>query len=121
MSDYKNELKKRMFQFAVDCGSLCLHFSELKKYYAYSNQLIRSSASVGANYRAACRAKSDRDFINKLKIVEEECDESMYWIEILQEFTNDKNEEMKRLHKEGNEILSITVASIRTMRKKINK
>lgn len=71
---------------------------------------------MGANYRAACRAKSTADFINKLKIVEEEADESMYFLELLIEVCDKEHSEMKRLHKEGNELLSIVVASIKTMR-----
>ena len=49
------------------------------------NQILRCALSVGANYRAVCRAKSDKDFINKMKIVEEECDETIYWLEIIEE------------------------------------
>ena len=60
------------------------------------------------------------DFRVELKIVEEECDESMFWMELLGEFTNEKKEEISRLHKEGNEILSITVASIKTVRKRLS-
>ena len=92
-----------------------------REYNAYCNQLIRCSSSVGANYRAACRAKSDADFINKLKIVEEEADESMYFLELLLQVTNKEHQEMKRLHAEGNELLSIVVASIKTMRNRSRK
>lgn len=76
------------------------------------NQLIRSSSSVGANYRASQRAKSTADFINKLKIVEEEVDESVYWLEIFEIIIQDNLEEIQILKKEGNEILAIMVASI---------
>lgn len=76
------------------------------------NQLIRSSSSVGANYRASQRAKSTADFINKLKIVEEEVDESVYWLEIFEIIIQDNLEEIQILKKEGNEILDIMVASI---------
>lgn len=86
------------------------------------NQLIRCSSSVGANYRASQRAKSAADFINKLKIVEEEADESSFFIEILLEIN--KNQELKlemeKLLKETNEILAIVVASIKTARKNQN-
>ncbi len=70
----------------------------------------------GANYRAACRAKSDRDFINKLKIVEEEADESMYFLEIFEIISQKEKSEIKRLQMEANEIVAIIVASIKTMR-----
>lgn len=84
-------------------------------------ELIRSSSSVGANYRAANRAKSDRDFINNLKIVEEEADESMYWLEIFNEILSINKQENKKLINEANELVAITVSSIMTVRKRINK
>ena len=86
--------------------------------WAISKQIIRSSTSIGANYRAACRAKSTPDFINKLKIVEEETDETHYWLEILEESLLVSGERIKPIKKEVNEILSIIVASIKTMKAK---
>lgn len=117
----KEALKKRTKKFAADCWWLCTKFPNSRGFDAYCRQLIRCSSSVGANYRAACRAKSTADFINKLKIVEEETDESMYFLELLIEISDKEHEEMKRLHKEANELLSITVASIKTMRSKNQK
>ncbi|MUU78854.1 four helix bundle protein [Winogradskyella endarachnes] len=114
----KQTLKNRTQKYAADCWHLCTKFPVSREYNAYCNQLIRCSSSVGANYRAACRAKSDADFINKLKIVEEEADESMYFLELLLQVTDKEHDEMKRLHKEGNELLVIVVASIKTMRAK---
>ncbi|MFS4468363.1 four helix bundle protein [Maribacter sp. 2210JD10-5] len=114
------DLKKRTQRFALDCWHLCATLPKSREYNAFVNQLIRSSSSVGANFRASQRSKSDKDFINKLKIVEEECDESMYWIEMFLEIQNSKKEELLRLHKEGNELLSIVVASINTARKRID-
>lgn len=70
-----------------------------------------------ANYRAAQRAKSTADFINKLKIVEEEADECMYFLELFMEILDKNTEEVKTLHVEANEIVSIVVASINTTRK----
>lgn len=87
-------------------------------YNAVNNQLTRCAMSVGANYRAASRGKSTADFINKLKIVEEECDETMYFIEVLLELIPTDKSELELLHKEANELLSITVASIKTARQK---
>ncbi len=84
----------------------------------YSNQLIRSSSSPGANYRAACRAKSTADFINKLKIVEEELDESIFFLELIDHFNEEYSEENKLIIKEANELLAITVQSIKTSRAK---
>lgn len=78
--------------------------------------MIRSSTSTGAYYRAACRGKSKADFINKMKIVEEEMDETMYWLEILASLLPDSKEMITPIWKEANELLAITVASIKTAR-----
>lgn len=112
----KEQIKNRTKKFASDCWKLCSKFPISREYNAYCNQLIRCSSSVGANYRAACRAKSTADFINKLKIVEEEADESMYFLELFSEITYKEKIEINRLHKEANEILSIVVSSIKTVR-----
>jgi len=112
----KNEIKNRTKQFAIDCWSLCKTYTKSREYDAFCRQLIRCSSSVGANYRSACRAKSNADFIHKLKIVEEEADESMYFLEIFKEISDKNHEEISRLHIEANELLSIIVASIKTVR-----
>ncbi len=83
---------------------------------ALGNQLLRAGTSVGANYRAACRGKSRPDFINKLKIAEEECDESLYWMELLVKSALIPARRLTLLQQEGAEILSIFVASLRTTR-----
>jgi four helix bundle protein len=80
------------------------------------NQLLRAGTAAGANYRAADRARSRAEFIAKMGIVEEECDESLYWLEMLREVGLMSANRLKELHEEGNEILSIVVASIRTAR-----
>lgn len=81
-----------------------------------AKQIIRSGTSIGANYRAACRAKSTPDMINKMKLVEEETDETAYWLEILVEADILPQEQVKDIYKETNEILAMTVASIKTLR-----
>lgn len=98
-----------------NCQTLGIEFRD------YKNQLIRCSSSVGANYRAACRAKSDRDFLNKLKIVEEELDETMYFIELIIEIQPKQKETWVKVYKESLELLKIIVKSIGTVRKKIKK
>lgn len=79
-------------------------------------QLLRSGTSVGANYRAVCRAKSNADFINKLRVVEEECDESLFWMELLVDNGLVKGTRLRDLMKEGDEILAIVVSSAKTAR-----
>src|SRR5512144_1361550 len=70
-------------------------------------QLVRSGTSIGANYRAACRAKSTADMINKLKIVEEESDETEYWLELLVEAELVPQSQIDNICKETDEILAM--------------
>jgi four helix bundle protein len=81
-------------------------------------QLLRSGTSVGANYRAACRARSNAEFRAKLEIIEEEADETVYWLELLVESGLVRAQRLTELLKEANEIAAIVVASIRTSRKR---
>jgi four helix bundle protein len=84
-------------------------------------QLLRSATSVGANYRAACRAKSIPDMINKLCIVEEEADESLYWLELLAEAELVKEAKLVELKRDFNEIVAMIVSSIKTLRSNKSK
>lgn len=111
-------LKDRTKNFAISVLKYLEKLPNKNPYTALNNQLTRCSMSVGANYRAASRAKSNADFINKLKIVEEECDETMYFLEILLELVPSHKFEIEIIHKEANELLSIIVASIKTARLK---
>jgi len=80
-------------------------------------QLLRAGTSVGANYRAACRARSRREFIAKMGIVEEEADESQFWLELLAKRGVLDAARLCSLQREANEILAMTVSSIRTARR----
>ncbi len=93
------EMMKRTKQFAIDCGHLILSLPTNIVNNAYSAQLIRSSSSVGANYRATRRAKSKADFINKFKIVEEEIDESLFFLELIVEFNKEGRNKIAVLYK----------------------
>jgi four helix bundle protein len=84
-----------------------------------SRQLLRSATSIGANYRAACRGKSTADVISKLSIVEEEADESVYWLELLIESSIVPESQVTDLLKEANEIVAMIVASIKTLRARL--
>ena len=81
-------------------------------------QLLRSGTSIGANYRAACRSKSTADMIAKMAIVEEEADETLYWIDLLVAARMIPANRVASLEKEVNEILAMIVASIKTLRSK---
>ena len=80
-------------------------------------QLLRAATSVGANYRAAVRGRSRGDFLSRMGIVEEECDESLYWVDVLTELGFVSGKRVEELRKEANEIIAITVSSIKTARK----
>ena len=82
------------------------------------NQLLRSGTSVGANYRSACRARSPAEFCSKMGIVEEELDESLYWMELVIEASLITRHRLDPLMKEGEELLAMTVASINTARRR---
>jgi four helix bundle protein len=116
----KDELIARNKRFIIQVLNLMEVLPSNRIYDAMVRQLVRSSTSVGANYRAACRAKSKADFVYKLKIVEEESDESSYFLDILLEIDKGKNkEQLNLLLKESNELLSIYSASVVTMKKKL--
>lgn len=110
----ESELKDRFNRFAIGVHKLSTRFPNLPVYQNINFQLIKSSSSSSANYHAACRAKSKADFINKLKIVEEELDESVFWMNYLVSIDKQWTSEAEPLLKEGNELLAIIVASINT-------
>lgn len=113
----KEELIARNRKFAIDVLRMIEVLSSNRIHDTLARQLVRSSTSVGANYRAACRAKSPKDFINKLKIVEEEIDESAYFLDLLHEMDKGKQKEnLNALFDEANQLTSIYVASLKTAR-----
>jgi four helix bundle protein len=116
----KYELQNRTKQLAINIIRLTQKVPLSQEGKVITNQIIRSATSVAANYRAACRAKSPKDFISKMGIVEEECDETIFWLEIIEELQLFvEMEDLKNVKKEANEILSITVASIKTVKSKL--
>ena len=110
-------LKRRTKKFALDVIKFFEALPKNETCRILGRQLLRSGTSVGANYRAACRAKSTADFISKMGTVEEEADESSYWIELLLEDGKVTPVKATPLMKEANELLAITIASINTARK----
>ena len=117
----QNELKDRFKQFALRVIRLCQSLPKDKTADVIRGQLLRAGTSTGANYRAACRAKSTADFIYKLGIVEEELDESLYWMELSIEAKIVTANLLNNLMNEGNELLSIVVTSIKTAKSKSKK
>ncbi|HEY1768697.1 MAG TPA: four helix bundle protein [Chthoniobacterales bacterium] len=118
------ELKMRTKKFALDVISLCADLPHMIETRHAIGQVIRSSSSVAANYRSACRGKSKADFISKLGTVEEEADESGFWLEMLLDIAQLRHlkieavasTEMMRLLDEANQLVAITVASRKTAR-----
>ncbi len=104
-------MKGRTKAYANRVVKLCPPLSKNWIAQTLGKQLLRSGTSVGANYRAVCRAKSNLDFINKLRIVEEECDESRFWMELLVDNDLIKSSRLASLMKEADELLSIFGAS----------
>ncbi len=115
----QEQIKNRTKQIGLEVIKLIDELPNKPSAWAIAKQIVRNSTAIGANYRAACRAKSTADFINKLKIVEEETDETQYWLEILEESSLVLSDRIELIKKETNEILSIVVSSIRTMKSKI--
>ena len=114
----KSELKQRTKQFALRIIELVESFPKSRTAEILGRQLLRSGTSIGSNYRAACRARSSADFIAKMGIVEEEADESAYWMELLLESRIVETSEVDFLMREVNELLAITVASIKTAKRR---
>ncbi len=110
------EMKMRLKNLAVRVIKLVDKLPNTPAGRAIGNQIIRSGTSPAANYRAACLGKSDRDFLNKLKIVEEELDETLYWLELIMEIQMIKSDLLSALYEENKELLKIIVSSITTMK-----
>jgi len=111
----EQEFKQRTKQLALRVIKLVSSLPKNTVSEVIGKQLIRSGTSVGANYRAACRARSTADLIAKLRIVEEEADESLYWMELIVEAKLVEVTNLRSIMSETNEILAMTVASIKTL------
>jgi four helix bundle protein len=117
----KNDLKHRILLFAksiLDMVELLPNNTAAK---VITNQIVRSATSVGANYRAVNRARSDKEFISKLNIVLEESDETQYWLELINLRNWLPSESLAPLVAEANELTAIFVSSLKTVNKRINK
>jgi four helix bundle protein len=109
-------LKDRTQRFALLVIRFCRSLPHSQEGTIIIRQLLRSATSVGANYRAVCRARSNADFISKLGIVLEEADETLFWLELLAESGVAQPEKTAPVMKEANELVSIFVASLRTVK-----
>jgi len=119
--EFIEKMKQRTKTFALDIIKIYQEFPKNDLYRNIGSQLIRSATSVGANYRAVCRARSDREFFSKISIVTEESDETIFWIEILIESNLKNNKEMQRLLSESIELTKIFSKSRKSMSLKLKE
>jgi four helix bundle protein len=117
MKQHANDLRNRTRQFALAVVRLCRTLPRTDEARILGKQLLRSGTSVGANYRAACRARSRAEFIAKLGIVLEEADETVFWLELLVEADIGNREKVSSLVKEADELTSIFVTSLCTAKR----
>lgn len=133
------ELQHRTKKLALEIIKLAKQLPNNRVGWTFSDQIIRSATSVAANYRAVCRARSDKEFIAKMGIVIEEADETLFWLEMIDEsgvmiddlkdddlrFRNEKVQNSKskinNLKEEANQLVSIFVASAKTVKSRLNK
>ncbi len=115
-----DELKARTKKFSLMIIDLVEKLPNSISSRAIANQVVRSGMSVGANYRAVCRARSDREFIAKMTIVIEEADETLFWIEIIQEKKWTDYSELNLIWKEGNELTAIFVSTIKKVKARLS-
>ena len=112
----EDELKERFKQFALRILKLVDNMPRTVSGWAIAKQIVRSGTSPSANYRAACISKSKKDFLNKLKYVEEELDETAHWLELIIEGELLPHQKVEPLYNECKELLAIIVCSIKTTR-----
>ncbi len=112
----REQLKARTQQFAVDVFTFCSSLPDQPQCWVIGKQLMRSASSVGANYRAACRAQSRAAFVAKMAVVEEEADESLFWMEMLVDLEIVARADVAALMQESTELLAIAAASKKTAR-----
>ena len=120
MNEKSNPLKDKSFQFALKIVKLYTFLTEQKREYVMSKQLLRSGTSIGANIREAQNAQSKADFIHKLSISQKECDETLYWIELLHQSDFVEENEFKAFHNDASELLKMLRSSILTTKQKIH-
>jgi four helix bundle protein len=117
----KKELQDRLKTFAIAIVKFAETLPDTPGLRTVKNQIVRSGSSSAANYRAACRAKSTADYISKMGTVEEELDETEFWLEFTVGLSNDYRPVVAPLWKEGDELLAIIVASIVSTKKNNKK
>ena len=119
--EFIERMKQKTKVFAVEVISFCNSLKSERASSVVSYQLIKSATSTGANYRAACKARSKKEFFSKLSIVVEEADETKYWLEVILEANlSNRSESLNKLHNEANEITKIMSTARNSMYKNKN-
>jgi four helix bundle protein len=121
MNEKKDILKEKSFAFALRAVKLFQYLNKEKKEFVMSKQLLRSATSVGANIRESKNAESAMDFIHKLAISQKECDESLYWLELLKASDILNIKEFDSIYQEGMELLKVIKSSILTKKQNLKK
>ena len=111
---FKEKMLTRTSEFGYQVFLAVKQIKDTRMSQSIINQIVRSTFSIGANYRAACLSKSRKDFINKLKIVEDETDETIYWLSIILRLELLPVDSVGPLIREGKELMAIFVKSIKT-------
>ncbi len=114
-----NPMKDKSFSFAKRVVNLYKYMCEEKKEYILSKQLLRSGTAIGALYRESEYAESKLDFIHKLGIAQKECNESLYWIELMYSTNYISNLEFKSLMQDGEELIKLITSIIKTAKSSI--
>ena len=121
MKNYNDEFRERTKRFAI---ALCKAFDDLpykESTRIVKKQILRSGTSVAANFRSACRARSTAEYYSKLCIVVEECDETVFWLELIEDLLPNKNELFLLLHKEAIELLNVFSSTKKKLKEKLYK
>lgn len=118
-NEFANRMRQRTKRFALASIGMVSNLPSNTLNWVIKDQLIRSACSVGSNYRAACRARSKAEFYSKISITIEECDESIYWLEILRETDYADQAKLEVIIKEALEILSILATARKTLSKSL--
>ena len=114
-ADFVTKFRERTKRFVVDTIELYRSLPKTEEARIIGKQLLRLASSVGANYRAACRARSQAEFHSKISIVIEEADESLFWMEILVDTNIISKTNIEKLMTEGNEIVKVTSSARKTI------
>jgi len=121
MENYNEQFRERTRRFAID---LCRSFDDLigkESMWVIRKQLLRSGTSVAANFRAACRARSDAEYYSKICIVVEETDETVFWLELIEDVLPNKKDLFIPLHKEATELLNVFSVTKKKLKEKQNR